>query len=265
VARNALWVIAVLLPLVWLAVISYLLRDRVQVGKVALGDLVNVATLAVAAVSLVIAIAAYQDATRSGAEQQKTLDASRGALEAVVERATNQQKLLERAAGTLDTQLSLLQEQTTRELERLGRRPQVEIALGQVPWKVLQTAPAVPVLFGQLWQTFDFTVKNTGTAPAVRPTVLISAQPPTVFVDQAGLRMAERPNHSTYQFSGPTVQDVLPFSQVNTSYQYSVDVTVPQGVGEFDLQFRIFAENLPAVTASLHVVVRRPGEVAAPK
>src|SRR5712691_1740059 len=147
--RTGLWVLAFLLPAAWLAILSYLLKDRVQLGKLALGDIVNIAAVLMAAFSLFVAIAAYRDATRSGAEQQRTLDASRSALEVVVETATKQQQLLERAAGTLDTQLSLLQEQARRELERLGRKPTIEVALGDIPWSVLRTNPTVPVRFEQ--------------------------------------------------------------------------------------------------------------------
>ena len=165
--RNGLWVLAFLLLAAWLAILSYLFKDGIQLGKLALGDIVNIVALFLAAFSLFVAIAAYRDTTHSSAELQKTLDASRGALEVVVERATKQQQLLERTAGTLDTQLSLLQEQTKRELERLGRRPIIEIASGEIPWSHLRTNPAVPVAFEQPWHTFDFLVPRGWCRPQI--------------------------------------------------------------------------------------------------
>jgi len=268
--RLALWLFAFLLPAIWLAVVSYLFKDRVQFGKMSLGDITNILAVGIAVFSLVLAVAVYRDSARSGAEQQRTLTASRAALEAVVDRATTQQKLLEitvgtldsqqkameRAAGTLDSQLVLIREQTDRELEKLRRKPVIQVALGDLPWYKIRTNPRISFLFKEPKETFHFIVSNVGTAPAIRPTTIIRTSPEKVFVAGQGDGPGRRPN--VYQISGLGAADILPITEAKTGYSFAVDISVPNDVNEFDLYFRMFGENLAATEFSLHVLVTRP-------
>ena len=101
-----LWTIASILTLSGLAVFAYLLWKiaPVTVGSFDLGNLTNMATLVIAIFSLYVAVAAYQKSVTDSEEQQKSLDASRSQLQAVVDAATKQQEILSQNLETSKAQ-----------------------------------------------------------------------------------------------------------------------------------------------------------------
>ncbi len=85
----------------------------------------NVVLIVLAVVSLHIAVNSYRDAKDSGqrqetalAAQQRTLDASRSALDHSVETAIQQQGLLEQAVQAARSQLQILEAEWKRQLEQ---------------------------------------------------------------------------------------------------------------------------------------------------
>lgn len=295
-----LWIVASALFVFSLALFTFLLWEKlppVQTSSLALGDLVNVLTalltligLAIAIGSFYVATAAYQKSVRDSEEQQKSLDASRLQLQAVVDAAAKQQELLSQNLETskaqqilltqsletskqqqaiqhknLETskaQLGLLEEQQKREAERLARKPIAEVSL---------ITSAGPMLLDDLreiefhleknkkWRRLSFTVLNKGGAEISRPIVRIVASPETIFIDRAEVRIAERADHNTLQFSGPNIIDIEPEAVTGGPVGYSVDITVPDSIDGFDLNFSITGKNLPRKEHTFHLkVIRLP-------
>jgi hypothetical protein len=261
--RVLLWLIAALLFLGSAAIAYFLLKGKttsIAAPKPNLSDLVNVAIFFVAVVSLWVAVATDVDASATAKEQQKILDASRMALESVVLTAQGQQTLLEQNLETSKTQLALVQEQWKQEQERQSRRAQLSImSLNGVPWATVEQANGnvqVNVSPGGK-TTLRFVLRNTGAASLVHPIYVLTATPETVLVDQADFPIA-RANHNRFQLSGPAVLDFLPYSASNTDQDFSVDVTVPDIVLNFDLAFKVLGENMDgAKEYTLHLMAHR--------
>jgi hypothetical protein len=89
------------------------------------GTALNIFVLAIAVVSLQVSVTTYQDAKRSGDEQEDTLKKSRQALDASVATAVAQQELLFQSVATSKKQLGIVQAEWARELAQ----PDVHLAL----------------------------------------------------------------------------------------------------------------------------------------
>ena len=262
--------------------------DLVNLGALAIGFL----GAFVAIGSLFVAVTQLQQATKDGEEQRKSLDASRNQLQAVIDVATAQQEILKRnleisqaqqellsksletskvqqkiQAQSLDTskaQLGLLEEQRKREEERQARRPIAEVALqtndGAKPLIELEKLPQIdfPLEKDKKWARLVFYVLNKGNVEISRPLVRLVTSPDTVHVDRADIRIAERMNHNTLQFSGPTLGDIEPEEIAGGSTMFSVDITVPDSVDVFDLDFAITGKNLRRRDHILHFKILRP-------
>jgi len=229
-------------------------------GKLYLGptSLVDVLAFIISIASLYIALASYQEAQKSGAEQQRSLEASRKALESVIETAQKQRTLLEENLKTASTHLALVQQQRKEEMRRLAKKPGVEIGLGSISSKQLKALKHINVAVDENnVATFNFLVTNIGDAPVIQPDVLIIAEPRNVLLDQRGNRVSKRDNHNVVQFSGPTSLDLLPFEISKTPYAYTIDAVVPPTVKEFSLDFSIYGLNQALTTAKAHIVVIR--------
>lgn len=140
--------IGMLLLLVFVAYSIYLFRlirhqnrplnlsDHLGIANLIIGSLINAIVLIVAIASLKIAFDSFYSAKQSGDEQLKALEAARkaiittgteqkisldqshNALDSVVKIAAAQQKLLSKSLMTSKTQLTIIQKQRQRELER---------------------------------------------------------------------------------------------------------------------------------------------------
>jgi hypothetical protein len=151
--KSMLLTIAVILTLSGVALLAYLLWQNIPttLGSFTLSDLTNLAALTVAIFSLSIAIAAYQKSVKDSEEQQKSLDASRTLLEAVVQTVKDQQDVLTRNLATskdvlaiqkeqrsvlstsLETSRDLLaiqKEQQQRAQELASRKPKLQLLIG---------------------------------------------------------------------------------------------------------------------------------------
>lgn len=271
----------------------------IHFASLALGDIANLLTvaltmvgLAIALVSLYVAMVTYQQSVKDSEEQQKSLDASRTQLQAVIDAAAKQQEILSQNLETskaqqallgksletskqqqeiqyknLETskaQLGVLEEQQKREAERLARKPIAEISLLTTAGpKLLDDLEKVPEIEFRLeeskkWLRLSFLVLNKGTAEISRPIVRIVGSPETVFIDRADQRTSERAYHNALQFSGPTTIDIEPAAVAGGPIKYPVDITVPDSINAFDLNFSITGKNLPRKEHTLHLKVIRP-------
>ncbi|MEK7791672.1 MAG: hypothetical protein AAB306_00820 [Pseudomonadota bacterium] len=282
-----LWTIVNVLTLFVLAIFAYLLWRKTQnkVGSFGIGDLTNIATLVVAVFSLYVAVAAYQKSVKDSEEQQKSLDASREQLQAVVDAATKQQEILSRNLETSKaqqellsknleiskSQLSLVKEQRKEEQERQARKPIAEITLqtpaGPKPLDDLEKLPEIdfPLEKGRKWEKVVFRVLNKGKAEIIRPVVKIFSSQDKVSVDEGGYghfraegRLRDATLRNEIQFSGLSVNDIEPAEIAGGGSLFTVDITVPDSINAFDLTFLIHGKNLSRKAHTLHFKVIRP-------
>jgi hypothetical protein len=74
-----------------------------------------------------IADKSYKDANTSSIQQQQTLDASRRSLESASQALNQLTGLVKKESESLDQQLTIAESNQKRELERLSRKPEIEI------------------------------------------------------------------------------------------------------------------------------------------
>lgn len=263
--KSMLWTIASILTLSGLAVFVYLLWNKIPItgGSFALGDLTNMATLVIAIFSLYVAVAAYQKSVKDSEEQQKSLDDSRKQLQAVVDAASKQQEILTKNLETSKAQLNLLEEQWKRELERQGRKPNVELSFATNKGTI-KLDDLAKTEFGfsfsdkdKKWGRVHLLVINTGKESVIRPVVRMEASPNTVFIDRPDQRIMERNDHSVLQYSGMEILDIEPVDISGGPSSFSGDVTVPDGIESFDIKFVISAKNLKRKEQVLHFKINR--------
>ncbi len=279
-----LWTIINVITLFVLAVFAYLLWRKTQnkVGSFGIGDLTNMATLVVAIFSLFVAVAAYQKSVEDNEEQQKSLDASREQLQAVVDAATKQQEILSRNLETSKaqqellsknleiskSQLDLVKAQRKEEQERQARKPIAEINLqtttGPKPLDDLEKLPEIdfPLEQGKRWGKVVFLVLNKGKVEIIRPVVKIFSSQDKVSVENDGVgllraqgRLRDPTIHNDIQFSGPDVNDIETAEVAGGGYRFTVDITLPDSINAFDLTFLIHGKNLSRKAYTLHFKV----------
>lgn len=292
--RSLLWIITLSLPILFLGLLAYLLKDSVlpfNWSELKASDLINLGALAigffgafVAIGSLFVAVTQLQQATKDGEEQRKSLDASRVQLQAVVDAANKQQEILNQNLETtkaqqeiltknLETsksQLKLLEEQWKREQERQARKPIAEIALltatGPKLLEELDKLPEIdfPLDHGKRWERVVFLVRNKGKVEIIKPTVRIVSSQDKVSVDddgigplRAGGRLRDPAIKNEIQFSGDTVSDIEPVEIAGGGYRFAVDITIPDTINAFDLSFLLHGKNLPKKAHTLHFKVIR--------
>lgn len=285
--------LASILILSGLALLAYQYWEKtpIKLGSLDLGDLTNISTLLVAIFSLIVANAAYQKSIKDSEEQQKSLDASRVQLQAVIDAAAKQQETLRqnletskaqqvllsksletskhqqeiqhKSLETSKAQLSVLEEQQKREAERLARKPIAEISLQTSvgPNRLDDLGMLSEIEFrleeSKKWSRLSFLVLNKGTAEISKPIVRIVAFPNTAFIDRADKRLGERADHNTLQFSGPDIIDIEPEEVTGGAVKYMVDITVPDSINGFDLNFSITGKNLPRKEHTFHLKITR--------
>lgn len=292
---SLLWIITLSLPVIFLGLLTYLVKDSVlslNWTNLKPTDLINLVALAIgflgafmAIASFIVAISQLQQAIKDGEEQRKSLDASRAQLQAVVDAATKQQELL---SSNLETsraqqkilsknleistaQFSLLEEQRKSEQERQSRRPIAEVSLltttGPKPLDDLEKLPELdfPLEQGKRWAKIVFIVLNKGKVEIIRPTVKIVSSQDKVAIDNDGTgplraegRLRDPTIHNDIQFSGPNVNDIETTEVAGGGYRFTVDITAPDSINAFDLTFLIHGKNLPRKAHTLHFKVVRP-------
>jgi hypothetical protein len=98
-------------------------------------------------------------------------------------------------------------------------------------------------------------VRNTGTTEISKPLIKIYADPITVFVDGADMRLSERADHHSFQFDN--VRDIEPIQISKMPHSYLVDITVPDAIQSFDISFAIHGKNLAQQTHKIRFNVPR--------
>jgi type II secretory pathway pseudopilin PulG len=210
------WIFVVLVLLAAGVFIFRLLREKRRIlASLSIGDsanlTVNTVMLVLTLISIVIAIAAFQDSKNSGVEQQKALDASRQSLQDVVSDLRKQNALLREAQNTLQSQLEVSQaqqqaltatikilegtkstlrsqlaivaEQNKRELERLRRQPRVRFSLAGLTEdrfsEGLEVSTVEDAITHQKGQFMSLTVTNIGDEALMNPRLQLTyRQPP---------------------------------------------------------------------------------------
>jgi hypothetical protein len=271
--KRMLWIIASAFFIIAVVLFIYLIWDKIpsiRPSSFVLSDFINLFTailtllgLAIAIGSLYIAISAYQKSVNDSQEQQKSLDDSRDQLKAVVNAATIQQEVLTKNLEISKTQLAILEEQWRREQERQARKPIAEVNLitteGTRSLDILEKMEEIPLFIEKDSRDskLEFFVTNKGNAEISKPIVRIVASNEKVFVDKADFRIRVRPDHNSFQFSGPEINDINPI-EVSGPYRFAVVITVPDSVNAFDLTFFIQGNNLNRKVHTLHLKVKSP-------
>jgi hypothetical protein len=118
------WVSVAVVSALAVAVLCYLFVRWRSGERLASGDILNVVLLAVGVFSLIVAVAAYNDAQSSGADQLKALAAGR---QAIIDTGAEQEKTLADSRMSLESVLSTLrqQEQVTHESLKAAQQQQL--------------------------------------------------------------------------------------------------------------------------------------------
>jgi hypothetical protein len=256
--QVGMWLLAVMFLTSGLLLIVFLLKNRFEpsgleawtirdVVQLA-GVILNIVALAIAVGAIQVAVNSYKENKESGQKQQVELDASRKALEAVVETAQAQQVVLKEQQEQLQTsllmskaQLDLIEEQTQREGERLARKPLVALLHGGTD--VSGISAPIEIRRGAEFTRVSLTVRNTGDASADKGIVVVIADQPAVMIDRADERVAERRSHHRFETMLPDLRP-YPLTQDEFPLQLDLHGSIPD---EFALSINIFGENFEAV------------------
>jgi len=157
------------------------------------------------------------------AAQREALDASRRALEQVVQAS-------ERSRSALEAQLALTERQQALEAARLAQRPKIEVDFATAKGTRLNTGERVAIDLTDNRAALDVTVRNIGDAVLTRPVLIFDAQPPNVTV-------APKQTASTIDF--------VPTTTFAPGYRHRVTLTVPADVTNFEVRVTVFGDNLP--------------------
>ncbi len=258
--QLGMWLLAVMFLASGLLLIVFLLKNRFEplgsggwtirdVVQLA-GVILNIVALAIAVGAIQVAVSSYQDSKTAELKHQQELELSRKALEAVVATAQTEQQALENNLAVAKAQTEMIAEQAQREKERLARKPLVGLLYGESEVNTL--ANPIEVHRGAEFTRVSLSVRNNGDAPAVRGIVVVLADPPTIQVDRADFRLADRRNE--HRFETP-IPDLRPYGQTQDEFPLLLDLhgTIPD---DFTISFNIFGENFEAVRrkVSFHVL-----------
>jgi len=117
----------------------------------------------------------------------------------------------------------------------------------------LSLAPIGLTVTGVKWRRIFFDVVNTGAVVIPHATLVLASQTPGVSVYQMDQRKATP--QRAFEWNPTQVVDLVPYSTSDGGYDFPADVTIDDGVSDFTLAFRVFADNLKARTilSNFHV------------
>jgi hypothetical protein len=128
---------------------------RLNVGLFVL----TVIGILLAAFAAWVADKSYKDANASSIQQQQTLDASRRSLESASQALNQLTGLATKESQSLDRQLAISETNQKRELERLSRKPEIEItAFGNCPLNPVIRNPVIVFKSARSWLNSQFDV-----------------------------------------------------------------------------------------------------------
>lgn len=256
--EMGIWLLAITLLTSGLLLIFFLLGKRLEPSGADLSivrDVVQFASVILNIVALAVAVGAIQmSATRfretreAGQKLHEELATSKQSLEAVVATAQTQQALLASSLADSKAQFELMSDQLKqREAEVAAPAPVpatvplVGLLYGDM--EVSDTANPIAIRRGGEFTRITFNVRNKGTAPALKGVVVVIADPPTVLIDRADGRMAERRSYHRFE---SMLSDIRPYSSAQDDYTLQLDL---HGVlpDSFTLSLNIFGENFEAV------------------
>jgi hypothetical protein len=181
--------------------------------------------------ALIIALFALHSSERSAKEQERTLEASRHALETAV--------------STASSQLQIIQKQYEEELKRAQRKAALIFLIEGKKYTDPKSDGPLRLRRSKEGPVhFDGVIRNVGDAVAEHPIVLIVATPNTVTISERGEPTGRMPN--VVQMSGITVHDIYPYDVALTDYAYNLDINAPAEVKSFDLSWKFIGANFPA-------------------
>jgi hypothetical protein len=217
----------------------------------------NIVLLFVAVLALLVAGAAYREAHEASIQQQKLAEAqqtalaeSRDALAAAAGQLTEHRRLLDASAAALSEQLKAVQQAYEDERRRAALRPSIEIRVAEIVGSQLNSLIRVDI-DAQSYTPIDFLLVNSGDADLTSPTVAVQAFPPTVFVDQRGAHILERPDHNVLQLSPGDIK------HKREPVRCAVDVKVPLDVNEFHIAVSVFRQSFSATTRDFRFAAGR--------
>jgi hypothetical protein len=258
--------IAAIFTFFGLGLFGYLFWQNVPVtlGSFTLSDLTNLAALTVAIFSLSIAIATFQKSIKDSEEQQKSLDASRSLLQAVVQTVKDQQHIftenLETSKELLSIQkqqqsvlstsletskglLAIQKEQQTRAEELASRKPKLQLLIGDR--EATNGIIEVNIEANNQSAILRLNLKNIGSDRLRKPLHIVRSSREEVSIRFENTAVD---NHKPYQtqLAGLNVYDMLPFSSAQNVYQYKIHLVIPKTITDFDLLLTVTGENLDA-------------------
>ena len=282
-----LWIITLSLPIIFVGLLSYLLKDwilsldwtQLKVGDIASLVGVGVALLAtfIAVASFFVAVSQLIQAVADGREQAQALDASRKQLQSVVDAVKAQQQImadnLETSrqlftlqkdqqvvlAKSLETSKGLLilqQDQLQREKEIANRRPKIQLVIEDKIFDKMEVETSVAI--GQENRGVLLTaVQNVGEVPLRKAVhlAIASNENVTIWFDGSHINNAHK---NRTQLSGANILDILPVSTSGSVYGVSIHLIAPPDVSKFDVSYSVTGDNLDAPFRSvIHVNITR--------
>ena len=246
--RVILSVIAALLVISGLATLYLYLKKLFPKGEritfsdwVGIGSLaVNISVLAIAVVSIIIALDSYTDQKISGDEQQKVLVASRVALE--------------KLSATVQQQLVIINEQREQAIEREKRHPVIDIFVNNKPVKLLDLKKGNFItLDTKALQQLTLTIRNNGTSALNKPIIIVSVTPTDVTLTAPDSMVAAK-GHNRIQFSGAATVDSL---EPNLGYDYGLSLNFPVTVTELAILVTVNGVGFKQSNEAIKIKVSR--------
>ncbi|MDR4476432.1 MAG: hypothetical protein R3B11_10570 [Nitrospira sp.] len=261
------WITAVTIAILGIAWLGYLLWEKapIEAGSFKLSDLTNLLTIIIAGFSLYVAVAAYQQSIQDSQEQQKSLEASRSQLQAVVDSLSQQSGTLANnleasrnlldvqkeqrtvLADSLETMKALLQlqkEERARAQEVANRKPKLEAYIGDkliengsidVELKVKGDTPT---------NTFVFWLKNIGSASLKNARIMATAPRKTVYLHLTAAQYHDQDNSHWSQLQG---EEILPHKSSGKRFGYPLLISGLHNLksnDKFDIIWDVTAESL---------------------
>jgi hypothetical protein len=246
-----MWLLALIFLSSGLLLILFLVRNKSvfpMSSAWTVGDIVQLAGIVLTILALAIAFSALQltlTAARQTEQelkkQQAGLDASKKAIDTIIEAVQNQNNVIESNVAVSKVQLELIQRQAELQQERLARKPFVDLYYGG--GSVDELASPVRIRKSGESIALRFVVRNNGDAAAQRGMIVVIADPSTFEIDQEGAPKPERRSLHRLQVG---MHDLLSYTP--THDEFSLDLALHGSIPEeFTLSFSVFGENFEAV------------------
>lgn len=188
-------------------------------------------------------------------EQAKSAAA---AIAKAADQMKEQRALLAAVQDTLKGQLEIASEQNKRELEKLSRKPNIQIGVGNLPAELL--GKPIHLTLAEL-QEFTFVLRNEGNEAATHPIIILSTDTEQVGVNQWG-SPAHMGRRNVLQLSGGNVNDIEPLD-VAGEYSIPVRFEAANDVSQFRVTCAVSASNFKRKVLQVTIEISRPTPASA--